>query len=66
MTGQCPDGEGYRLNFYAKQVDGQSATFYDYDGPVGKGTVQSVTEPRVMAARVCRKLAEIINVKYWE
>ena len=66
MTGHCPNGEAYRLSFYAKPFDGAFNTFYDYEGPVGTGTVQSATEPRVMAARVCRLLAEIINAKYWE
>lgn len=41
-------------------------SFYDYEGPNGKGTVQTETVPKVMAARVCRKMAEIINANYWE
>ncbi len=49
-----------------KSVAGLSRSFYDYDGPNGKGTVQAETPPKVMAARVCRKLAEIVNANYWE
>jgi hypothetical protein len=43
-----------------------SSAYYDYDAPVGKGTVQSDAAPKAMAVRVCRKLAEIINTHYWE
>jgi len=66
FTGMCPNGEPYRLVSYQKSVGGLSPSYYDYDAPVGKGTVQSDATPRVMAVRVCRKLAEIINTNYWE
>lgn len=66
FAGTCFNGEPYRLFLYQKNIAGLSQSHYDYDGPVGKGTVQSDTSPKVMAARVCRKYAEIINAKYWE
>jgi hypothetical protein len=66
MTGACPSGDNYRLHFYSRATDGEFKTYYAYDGPNGQGVVQSLTEPTVMAARVCRKLAEIINVRYWD
>jgi hypothetical protein len=66
FTGMCPNGEPYRLVSYQKNVGALSASFYDYDAPVGKGTVQSDSAPKVMAVRVCRKFAEIINTHYWE
>lgn len=66
FAGRCFNGEPYRLFLYQKSVAGFSQSHYDYDGPAGKGTVQSDTSPKVMAARVCRKFAEIINAKYWE
>ena len=43
-----------------------SISYYDYEGPVGTGTVQSNAHPKVMAVRICRQLAEIINTNYWE
>jgi hypothetical protein len=66
FTGVCPNGEPYRLFSYQKNVGGLPQSYYDYDGPVGKGTVQSETYPKVMAVRVCRQSAEIISANYWE
>lgn len=66
FTGTCDSGEPYRLYAYQKIANGESRSFYDYEGPVGKGTVQSNTVPKVLAARVCRRFAEIINTHYWE
>lgn len=66
FAGTCPSGETYRLVSYKKEIGNLSSSFYDFDGPAGKGTVQSETAPKVMAVRICRKLAEIINTHYWE
>ncbi|MEN9617972.1 MAG: hypothetical protein RL406_209 [Pseudomonadota bacterium] len=66
FTGICPNGEPYRLVSYQKSIGALSSAYYDYDAPVGKGTVQSDAAPKAMAVRVCRKLAEIINTHYWE
>ena len=66
FAGICPNGEPYRLYAYSKHVKGLSRPHFDYDGPVGIGTVQSNTAPKVMAARICRKQAEIISTHYWE
>ena len=66
FNGKCHNGEPYRIFSYQKQVGGLSLSHYDYDGPAGKNTVQSNATPKVMAARVCRKFAEIINANYWE
>jgi len=66
FAGKCFNGEPYRLFLYQKNIAGISQSHYDYNGPAGTGTVQSETPPKVMAARVCRKYAEIINAKYWE
>ncbi len=66
FAGKCPNGGAYRLFSYRKDLNGLSRSYYDYEGPVGKGTVLSETPPKVMAARVCRELAEIINANYWE
>ena len=61
FAGRCPNGEKYRIFAYTQTFEGQSASFYDYEGPAGKGTVRSNTTPRTLAVRVCRKLAEIID-----
>jgi len=66
FAGKCFNGEPYRLFLYQKTLSGLSRSHYDYDGPAGSGTVQSDTSPKVMATRVCRKYAEIINARYWE
>jgi hypothetical protein len=66
FAGRCPNGDNYRLLSYEAHVNGQLHTFYDYEGPVGKGTVKSAASPKTMSVRVCRKLAEIINSNYWE
>lgn len=59
VMGKCPNGEMYRLKAYQKFVDGTSESFYDYEGPAGKGSVQTKTSLRTLAVRICRKLAEI-------
>ena len=61
FAGRCPNGEKYRIFAYTQTFEGQPASFYDYEGPAGKGTVRSNTTPRTLAVRVCRKLAEIID-----
>ena len=66
FAGQCPNGERYRIYAYQKLVENSPQTFYDYEGPVGKGTVRTAASPKTMSVRVCRKLAEIINTNYWE
>lgn len=66
FAGQCPNGERYRIFSYQRVVGNSSQSFYDYEGPVGKGTVRTDASPKTMSVRVCRKLAEIINANYWE
>ena len=61
MTGRCPNGDAYRLVFYEKQVEGHWKSFYDYQGPVGMGTVKTKTVPKVMVSRICIALAEIAS-----
>jgi len=61
MTGRCPNGEAFRLFSYDKEVEGYWKSFYDYQGPVGTGTVKTRTAPKVMASRVCVALAEIAS-----
>jgi hypothetical protein len=61
FAGKCANGESYRLFSYKKYVRGLSQSYYDYDGPVGQGTVQSETAPKIMAVRICHKLAEIVS-----
>lgn len=59
FMGRCPSGEAYRLLAYEKEVSGRKQSFYDYEGPAGKGTVKTRTAPRVIMSRVCLALAEI-------
>ena len=66
FAGRCPNGETYRIYAYQKLFENTLQSFYDYEGPVGKGTVRSTATPKTMSARVCRQLAEIINTNYWE
>jgi hypothetical protein len=47
-------------------VAGTSQSYFDYEGPAGKGKVSTSASPKTMSVRVCRQLAEIINEKYWE
>jgi hypothetical protein len=61
MTGLCRNGDAFRLVSYEKQVSGLWKSFYDYQGPVGAGTVKTKTVPKVMASRVCVALAEIAS-----
>lgn len=66
FVGRCPNGEKYRLVSYQMDVSGTSQSFYDYEGPAGKGKVSTSASPKTMSVRVCRRLAEIINQNYWE
>jgi hypothetical protein len=66
FAGQCPNGETYRLVSYDMEVSGTRQSFYDYEGPAGKGKVSTTASPKTMSVRVCRQLAEIINQNYWE
>jgi len=66
FAGACFNGAPYRLHLFQQRVNGELQSFYEYAGPAGKGVVQSETAPKVMAERVCRQQAEIINVRYWE
>jgi hypothetical protein len=59
FTGQCPNGERYRIYSYQKIVENIPQTFYAYEGPAGKGTVRTAASPKTMSVRVCRKFAEI-------
>jgi hypothetical protein len=66
FAGECPNGEKYRLVSYEMDVSGIRQSFYDYEGPAGKGVVHTTASPKTMSVRVCRQLAEIINQNYWE
>ncbi len=66
FVGKCPNGYNYRLVSYQMDVSATPQSFYDYEGPVGKGKVSTTASPKTMSVRVCRQLAEIINQNYWE
>ena len=59
FAGRCQNGDSYRMFAYQMHVDGQNQPFYDYEGPAGKGTVQSNASPKKFAVRLCRALADI-------
>lgn len=59
FVGKCPNGNSYRIFSYQMTVDGLTKSFYDYEGPAGKGTVQTEAQPRKMAVRICHELADI-------
>lgn len=61
FAGRCPNAEPYRIFSYSLRVDGLAQSFYDYEGPAGKGTVRTNAVPKKMVARVCHALADIQN-----
>jgi hypothetical protein len=61
FSGTCDNGQTYRLLSYEKVINGQTFSQYDYEGPVGKGTVKTSASPRTLSVRVCRQMAEIID-----
>jgi hypothetical protein len=61
FSGKCPNGDRYRLHLYKSDFEGSTGWYYNYQGPVGKGTVKTNTPPKTMAVRVCRGLAEIAS-----
>jgi hypothetical protein len=61
VTGQCSNGNSYRVRTYQMDVDGLTQTFYDFDGPAGKGTIRTNASPKKIVVRVCHELADISN-----
>jgi len=61
FAGRCINGESYRIYSYDKNIDGHSKSFYDYEGPVGQGTVMTNASPKTLAERICRQTAEIAD-----
>jgi hypothetical protein len=61
FAGRCMNGESYRIYSYEKNIDGAVKSFYDYEGPAGKGTVITSASPKTVAERICRHSAEIAN-----
>lgn len=61
FAGSCANGEKYRIFSYQTDVDGLTQSFYDFEGPAGKGTVRTNVQPKKMAVRVCHELADIEN-----
>jgi hypothetical protein len=61
FAGSCPNGDKYRIFSYQMDVDGLTQSFYDFDGPAGKGTVRTNVQPKKMAVRVCHELADITS-----
>jgi hypothetical protein len=61
FAGSCPYGGTYRIHSYQMEVDGLTQSFYDYEGPAGKGTVRTNAAPKKMVVRVCNELAELAD-----
>jgi hypothetical protein len=59
FAGDCPSGEPYRLFSYQMEIDGLMQSFYDYEGPAGKGTIRTNAQPKKMLTRLCRNLADL-------
>jgi hypothetical protein len=61
FAGRCPNGQPYRLFAHETEIEGRVYTSYNYEGPVGKGTVKTRATPKTMAVRICRVMAEIVD-----
>jgi hypothetical protein len=61
FAGRCPNGQPYRLFAYETEIEGKVYSSYNYEGPVGQGTVRTRATPRTMAVRICRVMAEIVD-----
>ncbi len=61
FAGRCMNGEPYRIFSYEKNIDGYTKSFYDFEGPVGKGTVMTSASPKTVAERICRQTAEMAD-----
>lgn len=59
FVGHCPNGDSYRMFSYQMEIDGLTQSFYDYQGPAGKGTVKTTAQPKKMLTRLCRNSADI-------
>lgn len=45
-AGGCTNGDRYRIFSYQMNVAGLTQSFFDYEGPVGKGTVRTNVQPK--------------------
>lgn len=61
FVGKCPNGSAYRVVSYQAELEGTRQSFYDYQGPAGKGTVRTNTSPQKMVVRLCREQADIAD-----
>lgn len=59
FAGHCTNGKSYRIVSHQMDIDGLMQSFYDYEGPAGKGTIRTNVSPQKMLTRLCRDLADI-------
>lgn len=59
FAGRCLNQEAYRIFSYQMEIDGLTQSFYDYEGPAGKGTIRTNIQPKKMLTRLCHHLADI-------
>lgn len=53
-TGHCPDGSKYILTKTTIEVSGRNLPLFVYEGPLGKGEVQSSVDLETARQLVCR------------
>ena len=61
FVGKCPNGAAYRVVSYQAELEGTRQSFYDFQGPAGKGTVRTNASPQKMVVRLCREQADITD-----
>lgn len=59
FAGLCPNGSPYRIFSYQLDIDGLTQSFYDYEGPAGKGTIRTGIPSEKMVVRVCHENADL-------
>lgn len=59
FAGRCPHGEPYRIFSYQMEIDGINQSFYNFEGPAGKGTIRTNAQPKKMVVRLCHSLADL-------
>jgi hypothetical protein len=61
FVAQCINGHNYQPHSYQMERDGLTMTFYAYQRPAGKVTLQAEVQPQEMTNRTCREIADARN-----
>jgi hypothetical protein len=54
VRGRCANGSTYELQKYSAEIRGKTLLFYAYNGPLGRGIVQSSVNQQMAINSTCK------------